>query len=327
METSDQNVDQAGDGVVKPSQQFVYVVPDRSLPQPGDDEIDLTDFFRILWWGKWIILSVSTFVAIVSVIYALNMTHWYRSEVLLAPAEAVTANQGIAGPLGNLAGLAGISVGGGGSAEALAVLRSRDFTRAFIEDQNLITVLFKDQWDDDAGRWIEDDPNLQPDMRDAVRYFGENIRRISEDLNTGLVTVAVEWPDPELAAKWVTLLVERLNDHMRSRALMEAEANVEYLQAELGATSVVALQQSIGRLLEGEMQKLMLARGNEEFAFRIIDGAEVPRTPSRPSRRLFVMVAVAAGGCASVLLVLGLHFIRRRLPKKADSASDQLRSQ
>ena len=69
---------------------------------------------------------------------------------------------------------------------------------------------------------------------------------------------------------------------MRQRALAEAEANVKYLRREFESTSIVALQQSISGLLENEMQKLMLARGNSEYAFRIIDRAEVPRAPSKP---------------------------------------------
>lgn len=46
-------------------------------------------------------------------------------------------------------------------------------------------------------------------------------------------------------------------------------------------TNLVALQQAIGRLLENELQKLVLARGNEEFAFRVIDTAVAPRKKPR----------------------------------------------
>ncbi len=125
--------------------------------------------------------------------------------------------------------------------------------------------------------------------------------------------MAIEWTDPELAAQWVALLVQRLNDYMRTRALNEAQANVEYLQAELAATTVVALQQAVGRLLEREHQKLMLARGNEEFAFRVIDSAVVPETPSRPNRRLMVIVATIFGGIISVFFVLARQFVRGRV--------------
>ena len=73
----------------------------------------------------------------------------------------------------------------------------------------------------------------------------------------------------DIAAAWATDLVARLNDNMRLRALTEAERNVEYLHGEMAATNVATMRESIGSLLETELQKLMLARGNEEFAFRV----------------------------------------------------------
>jgi tyrosine-protein kinase Etk/Wzc len=91
---------------------------------------------------------------------------------------------------------------------------------------------------------------------------------------------------------------------MRRRALAEAEANVEYLRTELDTTTAVALQQSIGRLLETELQKLMLARGTKDFAFRVIDRAEAPKRRSRPNRPMFVILATLAGGALSVLFVM-----------------------
>lgn len=300
-------------------ERVVYVMPNDVARQSKNDSIDLAPLWNVVWLNKWLIAGVSALFAVASIAYALTLTHWYRSEVLLAPAEEQTMNTGIAGQLGSLVGLAGISIGGGGSIEALAILRSRDFTRAFIEEQELLTVLFADKWDAESQSWLDEDSAEWPNYGDGVRYFDENLRRISEDRETGLVTVAVEWTDPELAARWVDLLVQRLNDYMRSRALKEAQANVDYLQAELAANTVVALQQAVGRLLEREHQKLMLARGNEEFAFRVIDSAEVPETPSRPNRRLMVIVATIFGGIISVFFVLVRNFVRDRGTSARDS--------
>lgn len=291
------------------SQRVIYVMPDDSAMRANDDAIDVAGIWNIVWRKKWLIIAVSAAFAVVSIAYALTLTHWFRSEVLLAPADEQTMNTGIAGQLGNLAGLAGISIGGGGNVEALAVLRSRDFTRAFVSEQNLLPVLFADKWDAENNRWRDEDPDTWPDIGDGARYFSSNLRKISESRETGMVTVAVEWTDPELAARWVEQLVERLNDHMRSRALKQAQANVNYLQAELAGTSGIAMQQAVSRLLEREHQKLMLARGNTEFAFRVIDSAEVGETPVRPNRRLMVIVATIFGGMLAVFFVLARNFV------------------
>lgn len=313
METVSQDSKQRGSATQpNPAERVVYVMPDDAAWRTSDDAIDIAHLWNIVWQSKWLITAVTAVFAAASIAYALTLTHWYRSEVLLAPADEQTMNTGIVGQLGSLAGIAGISMGGGGNVEALAILRSRDFTRAFLEEQKLLPVLFSDKWDPEEQRWLEPDSEKWPDSGDGVRYFNNDLRRISEDRETGMVTVAVEWTDPELAARWVELLIRRLNDYMRSRALKEAQANVEYLQGELGATSGVAMQQAVGRLLEREHQKLMLARGNEEFAFRVIDSAEVSEIPVRPNRRLMVIVATIFGGIIAVFFVLARNFVRGR---------------
>ena len=71
----------------------------------------------------------------------------------------------------------------------------------------------------------------------------------------------------------------------------------------------IALQQSIGGLLERELQKQMLARGNKEFAFKIIDPAQPPKVRSRPQRKIIVVFATFVGGVLAVLAVLLHHSI------------------
>lgn len=283
-------------------------MPQDALAAAADDEIDLFKLWNTLWRSRWLIASIIAAFALGSVAYALLMPPWYSANVLLAPVKE-KASLDLAGQLEGLASLAGIGSGATGSVEAVAVLKSRDFARAFIEDQALLPVLFAEDWDAAANRWKLADP---PDLRLAVKFFDENIRRVAEDRKTGLVTLSIEWKDPELAAAWANLLAVRLNDHMRQRALAEAEANVKYLRRELESTTVVMLQQSISRLLENEMQKLMLARGNAEFAFRIIDRAEVPRLKSKPRRISIVVVAVLFAGFLSVFVVFIRDAVRSR---------------
>ena len=290
-------------------ERIVYVMPEQGYGGTADDEINLRELWDILWQGKWLIIAMTVAFAVASVLYALAQTEWYRAEVLLAPAEE-RSTQGLGGQLGGLAALAGVSVGGGGSAEALAVLRSREFARAFIDDLELVPLFFHKQWDAANGGWLGDDPEDWPEIRDAIRYFRDNVLNVSEERDTGLVTLAVEWTDPEIAADWARELVVRLNERLRERALKEAETNVAYLHAELAQTSVVTLQQSIGRLLESELQKLMLARGNEEFAFRVIDGASPPKERVRPKRALIAMVGTMLGGMLAVFGVFLLHALR-----------------
>lgn len=276
-------------------------------------EVDLLEITRMLWVDRWFVVGVSLLFACLGAAYAWLATPWYRAEVLLIPAESMT-NQGLAaqlGQFGGLAGLAGINLGSSDKAEPLAILKSRDFAASFIEQRQLLTVLFADQWDEDAQQWRSGGDRV-PDVRDAVDYFERRVRRVSEDRKTGLVSLVIEWKDPEAAAGWANELASQINRQTRERALKTASSNIAYLQSEMKATSVVSLQQAIGRLLESEMQQLMLARGNEEFAFRVIDKAMVPKRSFKPKRMVAIVGALVVGVFLAIFFLLARDSYRRK---------------
>ena len=176
-----------------------------------------------------------------------------------------------------LAGLAGVNLNDENNTdESLGVLKSRDFAREFIEDQRLLHVLLWKDWNAKAGRWKESDRQHQPDIRDAIRYFDESILIVNEDRKTGLVTLGIRWTNPVTAAAWANTIVDRLNSQMRARALTQGEANIDYLRQEMASTTQMNVQAAISQLIETELQKVMIARSNKEFAFQVIDHAEVP---------------------------------------------------
>lgn len=289
--------------------QPIYLIPQSEFTRSSQDEVSLAELWATLWQGRWLFCLIIGIFAACGLGYAFLATSWYQAEVLLAPVKEQKAEDlaGVLGGLAGIAGLAGIKVGGGDTAESIAVLRSRELTGAFIAEQNLMPLFYPDDWNNEAGQWKSADREDWPDLRQGVRYFDEELRDVSEDRATGLVTLSVEWTDAELAARWANMLVQRVNTTMRQRALADAERNVAYLQRELAGTTVVTLQQSIGHLLETEMQKVMLARGNEEFAFRVIDRAEPPKLRSWPRRALIVVLSIILGGILAVFVVMVRH--------------------
>jgi uncharacterized protein involved in exopolysaccharide biosynthesis len=292
-------------------ERIVYVMPSDFMIAPADDGGGFFELCAALWRSKWLIVGITALFTLAGVAYAFHATEWYRAEVLLAPADKKTVPD-LLGSLGGLASLAGISVGGGGTTEPIAVLKSRDFASEFIKDLDLTVILLADKWNARTKQWKAKNPQDWPDIRDAVKYFDENVRGVAVDRRTGLVTLTILWTDPETAALWANQLVRRLNDRMRDRALTEAERNVRYLQSEMIATNVVSLQQSIGRVLESEMQKLMLARGSEEFSLRVIDPAKPPKLRSEPKRAQIILVAFMLGGIVSSAGVLFRRSLRNR---------------
>lgn len=295
----------------------------QSVAKNSGDSLNLLEILLIAWRAKWMVLGIALLIVALSVAYVVHAKNWYRAEILLKPMDSRSA-EGQSTQLGvmsGLASLAGLGAANNPSAEPLAVLSSREFTGAFITDQKLMPVLYAKLWNPATNSW-RPDVKHPPDVRDAIGYFTKQVRTVTEDKKTGLVTMTIEWTDPTLAANWANLLIERVNDHMRARALTEAEANVAYLKDQLAASSLVTLQESIGRVLESELQKLMLARENREFAFRILDHAFIPKRPVSPQVALILVAAVIGGLGIGVLCALFANVMRRHrtLPTHANSA-------
>lgn len=268
---------------------------------------------RQLWAARWRIIFGAVLCGAAGAAYALLVTPVYRAQVSLLPAHT-SNSQGLASQLGGvvgLAGLAGINLGGAEKTEPMAVLGSRDFAQAFIERKGLVPVLLAEKWDAQKKNWKEPGPN-QPDIRDAVEYFDKHVRRIGEDRKSGVVVLIVDWRSPMEAAAWANEMAAQVNSQMRDRAIGDAERSIAYLRSQLESANQVSLQQSISRLLESQMQQLMMARGNDEYAFRVVDSARVPKKRIFPKRTLITLGSALVGAflvCAWVMLTT------RRPPK------------
>lgn len=267
--------------------------------------LDLLDAISTLWKGRWTILAVTGFCVAAGVAYAFLAKDWYRAEVVLVRTESKSMS-GALGQLGSVASLAGINLEGlgGESQTPLAVLQSREFARDFINDNRLLTVILADRWNAKTGNWKVSTFKKAPDIRDAVEYFKRRVLDVKEDKKAGVVTLSVTWSDPVVSAQWANELAQRANSKLRNQAMAESERNITYLKNEIVATEVPSLQQYVGRALESEMQKYLMARGSDEFAYRVVDHAFEPKERAWPRRSMIIAVSAFAGMLLSSLLLI-----------------------
>lgn len=278
----------------------------------GEEFIDLRKLLLLVWERKWWVTACILFSSVAFVSYAFYVPQIYRASALLSPASVDRGGLGGAmssaiGQLGGLASLAGINVGAADSEtqESIAVLQSREFTERFIVDHNLMPKLFPKDWDEAAGRWKEGIRN-PPTTAKGNKLFGQEIRAVTQDKKTGLVTVRIEWRDRLEAADWANDLVRRLNVEMRSRAVTKAEASVGFLQNELSTTADVGTREAINRLIESQVKQRMIVNVTEEYAFRFVDEALPPDDDDYvwPKRAMLVGLGPLVGAVLGVLLVL-----------------------
>ena len=279
-----------------------------SHPPAYDDEIDLRQLAATLWAGRWWVMLCALLAVALSVTYALNAPEIYRSETTLQVREEGKGGgmRALAGQLGAFADLAGASLGSTGSdrAVALATLKSRLVVEQFISSNNLLPILFAQQWDAARAQWKS--PAKAPTTQDGYKLFASKVLTIADEKKTGLVTVGVEWTNPAQAHQWLVNLIEITNRTLKARSVKDSENNLGYLDSQAKATVVVEVQRSIYSLMETELKKLMLAKNGEEFAFRVIDPAQLPEKHIRPKRAVIVLAGGALGLFAGVVLALFL---------------------
>ncbi len=270
--------------------------------QFGND-MDLVTSWRLLVRRRNVILRFAAIATMLAVALAFLMPPVYRAEVLLLPASQERGMiASLMGQFGDLASVAGINVGAteiDSTAQAVATLKSRTFTDAFIRDEGLMPFLFPDEWDDQTKTWRSKDQI--PSAWVAYELF-DRVRSVQENKKNGLVTVAVEWEDPVQAANWANKLVKRLNKQLQHQAITESQKAVSYLQAELARTNATEVQQAIFRVIESQEKNRALASVRDEYAFKIIDPAVVPEKRVRPRRGLIVVIGMLFG------LMLGVAF-------------------
>jgi LPS O-antigen subunit length determinant protein (WzzB/FepE family) len=300
------------------------VHPGRGGFHPAADyagEVDLLTLWHDLLRQRWLIVWTVVLTTAAAAAVAFLMTPVYRAEVLLAPVSAeedTSKLAGLAGQFGGLASLVGVDIGGTGQdvKVSLATLTSREFTTAFIAEKDLLPVLFEDDWDPDKKAWTAHDPEDVPTLWDAYKRFDEDVRRVREDSESGLLKLSIEWTDPRLAVDWARELVERINRRRQQEAIDEAQKSIAFLTAQLAKTSVVELQQAIYRLIEAEGKKIMLASVRDEYAFKVIDPPVVPDPDDfvKPNRELLLALGVVGGGFLGLLLAWVRSSMQRRIP-------------
>ena len=314
------------------TQQLHSIPPYEQRVPLADDEIDLKELFLVLWAGKWWIVICVLLAGLAGAGYAITKPNIYRSDVLLSPSTGSSGSgMNIAGQLGGLASLAGISLGGGSSNKselALQVLKSRKFVGNFIEKhQILVPLMASTGWDKktdtlkyndelylvDEGRWLNSDEGetLKPTILNATQYFLKNIMSVNADTKTGMVTLSIDFYSPEIAQQWLVWLVSDLNEEMRLHDMEDAKNSIGYLNGQLKKTNLTDSREMLFKLIEQQTKTLMLGHARKEYVFETVDPAVVAELPSKPKRKLIVAVSVVLGGFLGCLIILIRQFIKK----------------
>ncbi len=298
-----------------------------------DDGIDLRELFGVLWAGNLKIIAITAVFAFVSVIYALSLPNEYKATVLLAPAQSDNSNlSGALGQLGGLASLAGVSIGDGETSEAQIaqeIMKSWSFIEGFIAENNIAVEVYAAQewqrgsnellidnnlYDVETKTWLVENVNTgeigPPSSWKLFNSFSGRLT-VSQDKQSGLVSVSIQYYSPQLAKQWLDMFVVAINAHMQQRQVERVGNNINYLQVQIEKTSIAEMREIFYNIIEEQTKNKMLAEASPEYAFVTVRPSMVPEEKSQPQRALICILGTVLGGMLSVLLVLVMHYARK----------------
>ena len=280
--------------------------PTSLYPVERGDELSLIELWKVLVEYKLLIIVFTALTTLGAIYYASTLPTIYKAEVLMIPASGGGGGGGggLSNRLGGLADMAGVSLGGSSAGaegeQALARLKTRSFLTKHIKEKNLKPILFADQWDRVEKKWIDKEPS----DRDSAELFKNMIEAGSHPRSkAGLASLSIEWknphnPNPNKIADIANNLVNSINSHAKDRAILEARDSISFLEKELEQTSIVNSQTILYSLIEQQMGKIMMANIRDEFVFKIIDPAVVPK---RAENKIVLMIIFTG-------LILGVLF-------------------
>lgn len=268
------------------------------------DQINFTDFLRIIknYWKLILVFIVVNILA--SVIYTLSLPNIYQSsaELELVDSEKNQALSGASSQFGELGSLMGLDLGGNNeSALVVAKINSRFFALKVANQKEVLPPLMAAKgydhktnqilyhqalYDPSKEKWLVNFTNqkIYNKFRSAVK--------VSFDQQTQLFRISVDHFSPKFAHDLLQIVIHELNAVARETAIEEAEEAINFLTDQLSMNTQANVLLAINSLIEAQLKTQMLANAQEDFLLKPIDPAFIPEVKFAPSRSKIVILWV-----------------------------------
>jgi tyrosine-protein kinase Etk/Wzc len=202
---------------------------------PGEEEINLRAYWRVLVRRRALILGLVVVVTVVTACLTLLQPNIYQSTAALMPLGTSRGSLPTA-MLGELGGFlpSGVSSFLGKESPTdrlLAILRSRTLAVEVIQSLDLLPLLFAKQWHAEQRQWLTHKP---PTLQDAARKLDTLVSMTASRQN--VITIAVSHTDPVLAATIANRYIDALQNAVNTNAFSIAKKNRTFIAAQLENT-------------------------------------------------------------------------------------------
>jgi len=289
-----------------------------------NDEIDPKELFAVLWLNKTFIITLTGFVALVSVLYSLSLTNIYTAKTLLSPTSSL-GNSDSLSQYSSIASMAGINLpkaGGDNQLDvALELVKSKKLLdRLMLYESFLPDLLAAESWamqtntitynqalyDKKNNLWVRKASlpfKKIPSSQEALGKF-TSLVSISRDNNTKLITLTVDHLSPVVAHQWSLWIVKEVNTILANMEISNSQASIDYLNRQIKITPYSELRTMFYKLIQESTQSMMLASVNPEYVLTTIDPPVIPEIKSGPKRSSICIFWTLLGGMLSILIIL-----------------------
>jgi len=308
----------------------------------GEEEISLLDYWRVIQKHKKLIGRIVLVTVVLTAVVSLFMKNIYESKALITPVTPKeSSSTGVLATLtqqfGALPGMLGPPTAGGTSAaELVNLLKSNIVREKMIDKNNLLPVLFPEQWDAEKKAWKKGGISLNPlvwvskaikwvmpqgqkvrkkdddvpDIMDGLRAL-EDIITVKNNLKENTITITVDYPDPEMSAKMVAFLLDALNENMTGESRRVAKINKDYLEDQINKNSDPFIKQKIYFLIAQQIETMMMAEVKENFAFKVLDPPMVPDKKIKPKRTVMVLLSLVVALFIGIFTAFFLEYLEK----------------
>jgi LPS O-antigen subunit length determinant protein (WzzB/FepE family) len=296
-----------------------------------DDQIDLKEIFKIFWNKKIFILAITSVAAIISVLFSLSLPNVYTAKTLLAPTNSQDSLSSKLSSLSAISSIAGVSLPTNSatqSNEALERIKSFNFFyNNFLPNIKLENIMAVKSWQPEenyliyndklfnqkSNEWSGKNENPKQNIPTPQQAYSiyQNIISIDQDKLTSFITISIRHKSPYVAKKWIDIIVHQINETMRKIDQNKAQKSILFLNETAQSSNIKSIKEATLKLVENQMQTLVLVASSEAYIFKTIDSPLVPEQKSGPNRTLICILGTLIGGLASLFYVLVRHYLKK----------------
>lgn len=273
-----------------------------------ETEFDIKKFFLSLTDHWKDILSAILIFGVGGAIYSLSLPDIYKSDGLYKLNNSNMNTGGMSG-LAGFASFAGINLNNTSSIDyVIEVIESYSFFEMINSKHDLKpSLMASDYYDKGKNRLIFDDSLYNsttnmwadgisvPSDQDAYEEYIANLNA-NVSLRGGFLELSFEHVSPVFAKEMIAIIVSDLNTVEREKDRDRYEKSIDYLINQISQSQFTEVRSTLGEVLQGYYEKLLLLNTEPNYLITPIDNPLVPERKHRPSRTLIVLLLCLMGG-------------------------------